>query len=148
VAVTRTLLEVGAGVGRTGQACGDGLVHRPGLSLGHAAIECRGVAGGTGGGQPGGQVIRHDDAEQGASLREQRLARAEQLASALRLTAAGHDLAQPGERECHAGRTAKLLPGMQRLGKQRPGRSRQRFERDERGAVGELASGSVPGREG
>ena len=126
-------IQVGAAVGRTGQACGDGLIDRPGLSLGYAAIECHGVADGTGGGQPGGQVIRHDDAEQGASLREQGLGRAEQLASAVRLPAAGHDLAQPGERERHAGGTAKLLPGMQRLGKQRPGRRRRHLRLFEAG---------------
>src|SRR6266700_1137021 len=119
---SRQLLNVGVRVGRGGQACGDRLVDRPGLSLGHAAVECHRVAGGTGGGQLGGKVIRHADAEQGVGRREQRLARAEQLASAVRLPAAGRDLAQPGERERHASRTAKLLPGPQRIGKQRPGR--------------------------
>jgi hypothetical protein len=37
------------------------------------------------------------------------------LASAVRLPAAGRDLAQPGERERHACTAAKLLPGPQRL---------------------------------
>jgi len=53
--------------GRSAQpkACGDRSVDRPGLALGYTAVECHRVAGGTGDGQLGGQVRRHDDVLQG-----------------------------------------------------------------------------------
>ena len=65
-----------------GQTRGDRAVDIPALSVGHAAIEFRRVAARTGGGQPGGHVIRHDDADQAVGRREQRPACAEQLAGA------------------------------------------------------------------
>jgi hypothetical protein len=89
-------------------------------------IEFRRVAARTGGGQPGGHVIRHDDAEQAVGRREQRPACAEQLALAAWRPAPGCDLTQPGQREGHASGTAKLLPGAQRLDEHRSGRWRRR----------------------
>ena len=65
--------------------------------------------------------------------REQRLGRAEQLASAAWLAAAGGDLGQPGERERHACAAVNLLPGTQRLGEQYSGRRRCRLRLFEAG---------------
>jgi len=105
------LVEADARISRAGQACGNCPVDRPALPIGHAAVEGRRIAGGTGGGQPARQVIGHDDVEQRVGRREQGLGRAEQLAGAVRLAAAGGGLAQPGERQHHACAAAKLLPG-------------------------------------
>lgn len=127
---------------RAGQTCCDRGVDIPGPSLGQAAIECRRVAARLGGGHPGGQVIRHDGVEQGAGRRDQRQACAEQLVGAARCPPPGRDLAEPGQRECHASGTAKLLPGAQRVDEQCPGRRRRCLRLFEAGV--QQQQGQVP----
>jgi len=64
-------------------AGGDGLVDGPVLPVLETPVKRHRVAVHTGGGEPGRQIIGDDDGEQRVTGREQRAARAEQLASAV-----------------------------------------------------------------
>ena len=107
------------------QAGGDSFVDAPGLPGGQALVEGRRVTVRPGGGQPAGQLIRHDDREQRVTFPQEGPARAEQPARARGRSMAGRDLGQAGQRQGHASRAAQLPPGAQRVGEQRPGRRRR-----------------------